>query len=679
MMRTVRILPPRTTKAMPKSSVLKRFVSSSKSSFALFVCLLVLTFAYRIQLTIDLFTNPVRPFNFNPASYPPWLMLAYLPYDFALAIVCWLLSWFLSKGSKPFPILKVSGIAVLHILLIALALAYRAHLHLLFNVQTGLDFSIIREAFSSLSFPDIARLAAFNDYLFLLFPIGIFWLVLFFPPSLKIWIARISLGLAVLLSLAAFWVPSGRTDRVPPEVRLNPVFSLLSDAAHHLSSRQVVKNQKTSPITGEESGIQLTDSIDVHSMRAEKILPPASDHPWNIVFFIMESAGTRYLFDTTGGNPMPMPFLHRLSKESWHLKNHFTTSNVSTKAVFSLLSGLYDFFNRETFGIRPDARVPSIYGFLAGEYDRFLVTPSYLTWYFPAAFVKNSELKEIYSYENLNFKIKETFHSLGHYIARDEVETVDFFIRRLDNAKEPFVGIYMSFAAHFPYFDYGAEYHIREGDGDLMHRYYNNLNLLDHMIKRIYDHLEKRGMLERTIFVIVGDHGQAFGQHRPNNFMHYRYSYNENLETPAILHQPTLFRPKVFEFPTSHVDLLPTVLDALGIPYDPLLLDGESLFNRELRRKHIFFYGLEESISSLDTQQVKMQFSLRENRCWAFDLKTDPEEESPLDCSSYPLQLETLHGFASRHDSSLVQYNAAIIEKRDFKGRRHPSVKIIAK
>jgi hypothetical protein len=54
----------------------------------------------------------------------------------------------------------------------------------------------------------------------------------------------------------------------------------------------------------------------------------------------------------------------------------------------------------------------------------------------------------------LNLKTKEEYHSLGHYIGRDEVQTVDFFIQRLDRAREPFLGIYYSFAAHLPYFDY---------------------------------------------------------------------------------------------------------------------------------------------------------------------------------------------------------------------------------
>jgi arylsulfatase A-like enzyme len=181
--------------------------------------------------------------------------------------------------------------------------------------------------------------------------------------------------------------------------------------------------------------------------------------------------------------------------------------------------------------------------------------------------------------------------------------------------------------------------------------------------------------LERTILVIIGDHGQAFGQHHPNNFMHYRYSYNENLETPAIFYQPTLFKPKTFELPTSHVDILPTLLDAMRIPYSSMVFDGESLFNYRLRRNPIFFYGYEESISLLDNHLIKVQYSLRKNRCWAFDLKLDPDEKNPLDCSLYSLQLENLHKFASEHDLSLLKYNASLSEKRGFSEAQQPVVK----
>ena len=663
------------------SDLLTRIVSSSKSSFAFFICLLAIVFVYRIQLTIGLFTKPVRPFDFNPGQHPVWFTLAYLPYDLAFVLICFLLSWLLSrmtyfiKGSKGFRIFKILGMVFLQIVLLVLVLVHGVHGRLLFDVQTGFDYSVLKETFSGISFIETAKLIEMRDYLFLLFPLALFWLVFLSLLGLRVWMARISIVLIIFLSSLSIFAANDRTKNVPDEIRLNPALFLLSDVAENVFFTHSVEDRNSNVVKGNRSGIQLSRSMETHPREPAKFLPAKSTHPWNVILFIMESVGTQYIFDISNGNPMPMPFLHKISQEGWYLEKHFTTSNVSTKAIFSLFSGLYDLFNRETFGTRPDAEVPSIYNWLGEGYDSFLVTPSSISWYFPTKFVKNNGLSEIHSYENLKFKIKEEFHSLGHYIARDEIQTVDFFIRRLSKAREPFLGIYISFAAHFPYFDYGEDYRILEDDGRLISRYYNNLNLLDHMIQRIVDHLQEKGLLERTILVIVGDHGQAFGQHHPNNFMHYRYSYNENLETPAILYQPALFKPRVFGFPTSHVDILPTLLDAMRVPYPPTVFDGESLFNYTLRRKSIFFYGYEESISSLDTHLIKVQYSLKKNRCWAFDLKLDPEEKNLLDCSLYSLQLEALHKFVSDHDSNLLKYNANLREKRGFQGNQAPVAK----
>jgi phosphoglycerol transferase MdoB-like AlkP superfamily enzyme len=642
---------------------------------------LAVVLLYRIQLTIGLFTNPVKPFDFNPAHYSVWFMLTDWPYDLALVLFCFLLSLLLSRISyltqqgRAFPIFKISGLTSLHIVLFILLLIHGAHGRLLFDVQTGLDTSAIKEAFSGIAFIDTIKLIEIRDVLHLLFPFGLFWLVFLSPLGLRIWMGRVSLILVVFLTSLSIFAANGKAKNIPVEIRLNPALFLLSDAAESVFFKQSVADRNVNVGGGNRPGLQVSHPLRYNAMGSKKNLPAKKKHPWNIVFFVMESAGTRYIFDTSYGNSMPMPFLYKMSREGWFLKRHYTTSNVSTKAIFSLFSGVYDFFKRENFGTRADAEVPAIYNWLDEGYDRFLVTPSSISWYFPATFIKNSGLREIHSYENLKFRIKEEFHSLGHYIARDEIQTVDFFIRRLNQAREPFLGIYISFAAHFPYFNYGENYRIMEEDGRLISRYYNNLNLLDHMIKRIVDHLKEQGLLERTILVIVGDHGQAFGQHHPNNFMHYRYSYNENLETPAVFYQPSLFKPKTFEFPTSHVDILPTLLDAMRIPYPPIAFDGESLFKGKLRQNPIYFYGYEESVSSLDPDLVKVQYSLKKKRCWVFDLKHDQDEKKPLDCSDYPIQWETLHKFVGDHDEQLLKYNASPKGKREISGAQIPVVK----
>lgn len=660
------------------SDLLGRFVASSEASFAALLFLLVVVLAYRLGLAIGLYTSPVRPFDFRPTLSPWWFIASHFPSDLAFVLgscfICWAVSR-LVHGRMPGVYLRtvrISGLVLLQMVLAALAFIHVTHLRLLFEAQTGFDFSVLQEAYYNISFRQILAFVELKDVMFFLSPIGLLWLVLLSPMRWKVWAAKITLLFVVFLTVLTILSMREKDPGARREIRLNPVLFFLSDFAENAFPNRVRGARTTQQGYQARWGIQRSPAY-AHSISLPRELSTKSSHPWNIVFFIMESAGTRYLFDTSSGRPMPMPFLHQLTKESWYLEKHYTTSNVSTKATFSLLSGLYDFFNRESFGLRSDTNVPCLNNFLGDDYESFLVTPSSKGWYFPAAFLQNSGLKEIHTYEDLSFRIREDQTSLGRYIARDEIQTVDFFIQRLKRAREPFVGIYISFVAHYPYFDYGPEYRVAENLDCLISRYYNNLRLLDYLIHRVFRHLKEQGQLDRTILVIVGDHGQAFGQHAADNFLHYRYSYNENLETPALLYQPALFRPRRFEFPTSHIDLLPTLLDALRVPYDPSLFDGESLFQNRLTRKSIYFYGLEGCVSALSTDWMKVQYSFKQNKCWVFDLKVDPEERLPLDCSLYSDKGEELRDFVRFHDWNLLAYNNYLKERRRSQGFGPPN------
>jgi len=661
-----------------------RFFSDNRTAFALLATLVALTLAYRIRLTHNLFTSPIKPFDFSPPFHPIRFALGFGYSDLLLILTCFFLllalsqGRFLMKGGRIFIFFQSIGLVVLHLLLAGILSIHAGQFRFLFDAQTGFDFGVILESVHSVSTFDTLKLLEFQDWFFFLFPLGVFWAVWLIPPGARAWIGKSCLAVVVFWGAFSLLASPGEKNKIPAELRVNPGIFFLSDLAEHLSGFPT-QGGKEATVQETGSGIKLTGPLYAHSMRTVKNLPPPARRPWNVVFLVLESVGTRYMLGGSGGSPLPMPFLNLLANESWFLKNHYTTSNVSTKADFSIFSGLYDFFNRATLAVREDIQIPSLFSFLGPKYDSFLVSPSSSAWYFPLPFFRNGGLREIHTYEKLDFKIREELSTLGRYIARDEIQTVDFFLRRIRKAREPFLGVYVSFVAHFPYFDYGPEYRIVENDRKSISRYLNNLYLLDRLVQRIFEDLKKQGLLEKTLLVIVGDHGQAFGQHHPDNYLHYRYSYEENLETPVILYQPALFRPKIFEFPTSHVDLLPTLLDAMRIPYNPALLDGESLFQRKLKRKYIFFYGHEESISALDTDRIKVQVSLKKNRCWAFDLKADPEEKNPLDCSSYSRQLEALRRFVAHHDSSLAQYQACLEEGKDFRGHRHPTLAQSAK
>jgi len=83
-----------------------------------------------------------------------------------------------------------------------------------------------------------------------------------------------------------------------------------------------------------------------------------------------------------------------------------------------------------------------------------------------------------------------------------------------------------------------------------------------------------RGNESGTLVVLTSDHGEGLGDH--GEATHGVFAYESTLRVPLVLHHPRLFSPRVVTTSARHVDLVPTVLDALGLPV-PEGLPGRSL------------------------------------------------------------------------------------------------------
>ncbi len=78
----------------------------------------------------------------------------------------------------------------------------------------------------------------------------------------------------------------------------------------------------------------------------------------------------------------------------------------------------------------------------------------------------------------------------------------------------------------------------------------------------------------RTIVVLTSDHGESLGEH--GEATHGIFAYEATLRVPLVLYAPGLLKPRVVREPVRHVDILPTVLDALGLPA-PADISGRTL------------------------------------------------------------------------------------------------------
>jgi len=96
----------------------------------------------------------------------------------------------------------------------------------------------------------------------------------------------------------------------------------------------------------------------------------------------------------------------------------------------------------------------------------------------------------------------------------------------------------------------------------------------DALLAPLLEPLLAAGRSGHTLVVLTSDHGESLGEH--GEATHGIFAYEATLRVPLVLFQPRIFRPRTVGAPARHVDILPTVLDALALPASPGLA-GRSL------------------------------------------------------------------------------------------------------
>ncbi len=107
--------------------------------------------------------------------------------------------------------------------------------------------------------------------------------------------------------------------------------------------------------------------------------------------------------------------------------------------------------------------------------------------------------------------------------------------------------------------------------GDL---YAGEIAYADESFGNLLDRLKQLGVYDRTLVVFAADHGEGLGEHR--ELTHSLQLYNATLHVPLIVKLPGGRAGGVVETPVGTVDILPTVLDALGLEV-PEGVQGRSL------------------------------------------------------------------------------------------------------
>ena len=412
----------------------------------------------------------------------------------------------------------------------------------------------------------------------------------------------------------------------------------------------------------------------------------------NIVVVVIDGVRAKNL-SLYGYNKETDKNLKKLASEGIFFKNHFSPSNSTAPSLISLFTGKYP----DNHGIVhqfPYTKQEEIEKFKKTEFwfPSYLKKKGYNTigidWsglWFKKGFDYYGD-EENKTRKILNSPIiKKILLSLPNWVYKfgkkltkirsspqipPAHKTTDLAISKIKESKKPFFLFLHYLDTHFPFptvknpkpsgerdiykileniKDKSQKEYIKKrivdislnSIKDIVNKYDLVIETLDFEIGRLVNFLKKENLWGNTIFIVLADHGENFGEH--GIYFSHAGLYDESIHVPLIIKIPG-FKNKEVDGMMQNIDIIPTILDFSGekSKIKKYNFDGFSLLSfikdkkKEIRKKVLSFDGLAEDIKAVRSKNRKW-ITAKNSRCnlcksshhlefEEYDLKKDPQE-----------------------------------------------------
>ncbi|HPA80909.1 MAG TPA: sulfatase-like hydrolase/transferase [Thermoanaerobaculales bacterium] len=265
------------------------------------------------------------------------------------------------------------------------------------------------------------------------------------------------------------------------------------------------------------------------------------------------------------------PRLDRLAREGALFEQTITPTAFTLPAHSSILTGLYPPFH----GVRLNggAALAEVQTTLAET----LAGAGYRCGAVIGAFVIDQRwgLSQGFEHYDDSFKLAPDQRLDLAGVQRPADQVVDLGLEWLDQGDgRPFFAWLHLYDPHIPY-DPPEPFKTRFSGRGASGLYDGEIAFTDSEVGRVLDWLDERGIAEETVVVVVGDHGEALGDHGETE--HGYYIYDATVRVPLIVRAPGSGAEGVrVSQQVRTIDVMPTVLDLVGVA-PPQPLHGQSL------------------------------------------------------------------------------------------------------
>ena len=209
------------------------------------------------------------------------------------------------------------------------------------------------------------------------------------------------------------------------------------------------------------------------------------------------------------------------------------------------------------------------------------------------------------------------------YLGCDEFAMLKPINKWIKAEQEPFFLTVLCSVTHDPY---EVPEWFGEPAKEPLERYKQSISYTDKFLAAMDVELGNLGITDNTIFCVIGDHGEAFGEH--GLLGHERIAFDEVLRIPFCLRAPllTVTGLKVAEAASS-IDLTPTLLGLLGFDTGSIGFDGIDLLGPLPVDRRVYFTGwMQEAPAGFIRGNLKFIYNPTNKTTCAYDLLADPKE-----------------------------------------------------
>ena len=218
------------------------------------------------------------------------------------------------------------------------------------------------------------------------------------------------------------------------------------------------------------------------------------------------------------------------------------------------------------------------------------------------------------------------------------------FMKRQKRAGAPFLAVIWYGSPHNP--QWAVEQDKKGFENEKLGNHLGEIVGIDRSIGLLRAGLRKLGIERDTLVWYCSDNGglnldpDAVGNLRG----HKGSMFEGGIRVPGIIEWPGRIKPTVTEFPASTMDIMPTIVDLLGLPRDSQLSvrDGESiaaLFQGQIPiRTHAIPFRFQRHAAIIDGDYKLLGSNQRDDYVWKlYDLKHDPGETEDVS-KEHPLR-----------------------------------------